>query len=616
MLARTPRPSRVLAAVARSMGLVAFLALVACEEDPNLASAWVSHLDNPNEFKEAVRNLDRIKDLKAVPAIGKAWKKWNKPSVALLAIINIARYKEPPCCEQGVTTCARELGCSDYKRVPDFVAAMPFLIEAVEQYEPSVEQSVADATVACDALGLSGSGDAIGVLVATAEKAAQKTEYAKNRVRAAAILALGKFRDPRATTTLIKILEADPEKQPIHLNAAAAIALAASGDAKALDALAKGLFIDRIYHQVRGGITRVGRPAIPKLLAMLEGKDEVTNKMAAERKFDQIAPGAVAFKAALLLGDMRSREAVGPLLALLAQPARTVGIREEAGEKIESPTTTHSGVLSALKLIGPSPEAADGVWKYAQQAGLSPDKQAQAIDVYSFLAPAGDVRSLGAGGVGGPLFAIIQNPEHDPTARLATIMAFARLAVRAEDAKMLRDLGAKYESESAIAEAKMKAAANAGDYATQKEASLISADLAATCKESSHRIDMAVECGSKPEAEQVACYANALKAKDVENGKPGLPRAERALLELYKLGPAAGGALKILLEEAGTSVRVVREMILIALPRVAGTPEKACDECEKRLALMLASQQTQTTLDALNNETRVIQNYFAWAGKK
>ena len=46
--------------------LTALLTLGACEKDPNDASTWIPKLKDANEFKEAVRNLERESEPRAL----------------------------------------------------------------------------------------------------------------------------------------------------------------------------------------------------------------------------------------------------------------------------------------------------------------------------------------------------------------------------------------------------------------------------------------------------------------------------------------------------------------------------------------------------------------------
>ncbi|RMH40027.1 MAG: hypothetical protein D6689_14960, partial [Deltaproteobacteria bacterium] len=126
-------------------------------------------------------------------------------------------------------------------------------------------------------------------------------------------------------------------------------------------------------------------------------------------------------------------------------------------------------------------------------------------------------------------------------------------------------------------------------------------------EESKWRAEVGIECGSDP-----MCYAKYLDAKDIAVGKPGLPKAERALIQLAKLGPKAAPALDALLKHVDTSERIVRQGILLALTRVAPKP---CDRCVQRLDEVIKAQENQTTLDYLTADTRIVRNYFRWAGR-
>ena len=125
--------------------------------------------------------------------------------------------------------------------------------------------------------------------------------------------------------------------------------------------------------------------------------------------------------------------------------------------------------------------------------------------------------------------------------------------------------------------------------------------------DSVHRIQIATKCRRNP-----SCYADTLDAKDIQVGKPGVPRVERALLELYQMGKKAEAVTDKLLAHAGSSERMVREGINLALPRIAPKP---CQKCIDTLATILIKQKNLTTMDALNKDTQIVYHYFLWAGK-
>src|SRR5262249_40910231 len=267
--------------------------------------------------------------------------------------------------------------------------ALPYLQDAVENFDTAASRSIDDAVVACDALGRSGDPAVVPTLINAAQKPLPKL-HPGNHVRIACTRALGNFHDPKVAEVLIRILETDPERQLIRLNAAAALALAESGDPKALPALINAMyFMPAIFQQVRQAVSRVGKPAIPVLLNLLQEKDAEVARKAKEKGFEKKAPGNIVYKAALLLGDLRAKEAI---------PYRTAALKTEpriafTDEKSGAPgPTTHDGILGALRLMM-DPGAAPAVRAYFTDAKTDDGIRPTAIDVYSMIA--GDDSGLG-----------------------------------------------------------------------------------------------------------------------------------------------------------------------------------------------------------------------------
>lgn len=565
-------------------------ATAACEKDPNDAKTWIPKLNDANDFKEAVRNLQRLKDPIAIKPLGNAWKRWNKPSNALEAIIDIAK---PVKDKTGKET-----------RKAAYADAIPFLEEAVDGFDPSVDQSIGDATKACDALGEAQDPSVIPTLVAAATKPVPMTSAA-NRVKAEAIFALGKYKQDAAVDTLIKVLETDPSAQPLALNAAAALALAKTGNPKALPALTKGMFRGPIYQQVRGGITAVGKPAVPFMEDVYAGKNPDVNQYAKDHNFAKIAPGAVKFKAALMLGDLRAFDAIPMLIAGLKDTPLPIAMHltdargnprlDDKGKPITEgdpdPVTHHNGILDALRHLGPDQRSADAVWEYYNDKNTKDDVKPLALDVYSMVLPAGDMKHKDE------LFAIFNNDKEDNlNLRFAALLAYARTARDPAEAKKLLDMAADWDKKKAEADKKQD------DDASDKAAAFSGA-----LKEAAARIQVVSESKDDP-----VTLAKTIEGKDVDVGKPGLPKAERALLELSRMGPKAAAAKDVLLKNIDTQVGIVREMLLLTLPRVVTLP---CDDCAKKMGSVIESQSKQTTLDRLTGETRIVKNYFDWAGK-
>ena len=136
------------------------------------------------------------------------------------------------------------------------------------------------------------------------------------------------------------------------------------------------------------------------------------------------------------------------------------------------------------------------------------------------------------------------------------------------------------------------------------------------------RIEIAIRC-----KQDLQCYAASLKLKPEEaaknnakyikdikdwtdDEKKGLVEAgvERAMLEIGKAGPKASGLTDTLLDAAKSDVRLVRQSVLLALPKVAKLP---CTPCVAKLDAAIKAGEGKTTLGDLNLETTMLRNYYA-----
>ncbi|HEX3765283.1 MAG TPA: hypothetical protein VHW23_41585 [Kofleriaceae bacterium] len=140
------------------------------------------------------------------------------------------------------------------------------------------------------------------------------------------------------------------------------------------------------------------------------------------------------------------------------------------------------------------------------------------------------------------------------------------------------------------------------------------------------RIEVAIRC------KDINCYAGALQLKpadaarfnasyikDIKDWTPdeqlGLVEGavERAMLELGKRGSKASSLTDKLLDSAKSDNRLIRQSVLLALPKIAAVP---CANCEAKLQDAIRAGEGKTTLGDLNLETTMMKNYFAWAGGK
>jgi HEAT repeat protein len=294
-----------------------FLGMGACTGDPNDPMTWAKKLSNIREQQEALNQLAKMGVERAKPALPSLialYKETKKPE-HLEALV---RFKDP--------------------------GLIPLYTEALDFTEDDFDRAI----VAAGALGdlREQATEAVPALM----KAVEHTLPIKSRangVRLASIRALAKIGDKRAVPSLSKILTTSADEQDFLLNMKSALALAELRDPAGIPALIKGLFMTgrgaNIFQECRLGLVRMGAPAVAPLIELLNEKNPEISEMAKKLDFEKYSPGIVPFKAAYLLGDLRSPKAVPALAARLKIPAKS-------GE--------HKAALIALGFIG-TKEAVD-----------------------------------------------------------------------------------------------------------------------------------------------------------------------------------------------------------------------------------------------------------------
>jgi hypothetical protein len=201
---------------------------------------------------------------------------------------------------------------------------------------------------------------------------------------------------------------------------------------------------------------------------------------------------------------------------------------------------------------------------------------------------------------------------HDTSKSADDIRAAAELAKKAEDSfkdakKKHRDATAPFKNLDAAAKAYK-------GYARMFQTHIARIEVALRCKN-----DMSCYVGTlKESADDAAknCTPYIHDMKDwTKDEKLGLMEGEveRAMLEIGKQGPKATSLVDTLLDAAKSDDRLVRQSILLALPKIAHVP---CDNCEKKLDAAIRAGEGKSTLGDLNLETTMLRNYFAWAGGK
>jgi hypothetical protein len=141
------------------------------------------------------------------------------------------------------------------------------------------------------------------------------------------------------------------------------------------------------------------------------------------------------------------------------------------------------------------------------------------------------------------------------------------------------------------------------------------------------RIQIAISC-----KQDITCYAATLQLKPADAATANARyirdattwpaddqlalvegSVERAMLEIGKRGTKASSLTDKLLDSARSDNRVIRQSVLLALPKIAAVP---CANCEAKLQDAIRAGEGKTTLGDLNLETTMMKNYFGWAGGK
>jgi HEAT repeat protein len=484
-----------------------------CAGDPDDATTWIKKLDDVREQKEALRNLQRLKQPVALKPLMDMYLKDKDPAVLDV----IVAYESPDA-------------------VPALIKALPY---TKENFDASAR--------AAEALGRLKASAAVDELIKMLEVPLDIKDRA-NLTKQAAIRALAKIKDARAVPALAALVEGMPDKQDLFLNKVAALALAEIPDARAVPSLLKGLFISRadgatIFQECRYALVRIGEPAVGPLVELLKENNAALNAMAKQLDFQG---GVLGYKAAYVLGDLRSPKAVAPLLARLREPDKSKA------------NMVHAEVLRALGAIAtgdPTGAAGDAIRDKLKDAKADPSVRQAACDAALL---AGDAKAI-------PLmFEIVKNAKGDANLRVAAAMSLSRL----------------------------------GDQdAFEKFAPIAKSENYAEFKEALERLQTAKACGTK-----VDCYAGKL-ASTV------LVQQEKAAFMLGLVptsAPDKQKALAALVGKLDTQEPVVRLAVLEGIKRLGGT---GCEECAKKLQTLITKEEKMTRVPAytnLVNEMRVV----------
>ncbi len=368
----------------RRLGLVvlisvAALGLVACVADPRDPNTWIKKLSDPRESKDAIMQLRRIGDPVAVPPLLELYKK-TKDGEVLRAI---ATFKD--------------------KR------SVPILVEALDFTEDSCE-GAASAATALGEIGDASAGDALVKVLA--HPLPIKTRC--NIVKLETIKALVKLKT--GADALVKTLTTPADEQDFFLNSEAAKALGEIADPKAVPALVRGLFMvgrgTDIFQPCRAALLHIGTPAVQPLIEAFQRKNEA---LEADGKKYEFRPGVIEQKTALVLGDLRAKEAAPVMLAALKKPKQ--------GD-------AQLGELYALGMIA-DPATTKDVVAILNNSAVDYTIRKSATDALNFI---GDVSALPALLNAAKTADVMKEGEKYPDVRISAALAYARLGGAAEAA--------------------------------------------------------------------------------------------------------------------------------------------------------------------------------------
>jgi HEAT repeat protein len=482
-----------------SLGLSLSLAAVGfsgCLDDPEDPKTWIKKLDDVREQKEALRHLAKLKDESSIEPLTKLFRRSKDPEH--LRVIQQIRSDK----------------------------ALDLFIEQLDYSDDSYDNASVAATgiyeiATRDDKGREAAKKAVPDLIkAVSKKLPIRTRA--NVVKVEAMRALGAIKDPSAVDALDKVLETSADDQDFFLNKQAAKHLAEFADARSVPSLIRGLWMTGrgtdIFPECRLALVRIGDPAVDKLIETMQRKNTAVEEDAKKYEF---IPGIVVQKAAILLGDLRSKKALPALLAELN--------KKDDGATAQPGVSGHQSVLQAIGFIG-DPGSVKTVIGVLSDSKRNPKARAAAAEALNLENATDGLPAMLAAAKTSFITAKGEQKEVDQekaTLAALAVTQFSRLADK---------------DESAAIEPILKP--------IPKEF----VDFAEAFQNAIERVKLAGEC-----KKDIACYGKAL-------GENKSARAERAAFSLSRLGH---DAVPVLVKNVGHKDTAVRTAVLYALTRVA-----------------------------------------------
>jgi len=310
--------------------------LVGCSENnnPETADYWLPRLEKRPERVEAIKNLARLGDKKAVPAV----LKW---------------FKEEGIWQPDAAYALGEL--KDKTVIKELIAGIDFRAGSGGDDKLARNRVRTNINIvrALAMLGAREGSEPIKRLLATGD----------DRVRDACLQSLGELGDFANTPVIVEAALSD--KEPL-VRLAAIRALGDLGDPKAVPALIQLLFFEmqnaRFYEPARYALVQIGAAAIPELQKTLR-RENATVEALRMPDGSKIADGAVEAKAASVLGSLGAREASPAIAAALA----TMYAKAKKGPK-DAPVPAYFAVVELAYALGSvgGPQAAKALLTIAK----------------------------------------------------------------------------------------------------------------------------------------------------------------------------------------------------------------------------------------------------------
>ncbi|MFO0695593.1 MAG: HEAT repeat domain-containing protein [Polyangiales bacterium] len=308
--------------------IVAALALgtVGCRPKPDDPVGQAGQLADANRRTVAIENIQRIYANALANANGDRTKPEVRAVADAVAEPLTRTFIDNPADSQNN---ARILEIMKDMRDPRTLPAL----QAALDYRRGVTESQAIAAADTIKMMEVPAGQRAGVITALM-KAFDKTRASQGQeglIQKGVVEALGSLRDRAAIPHLLRIATSENENQLFLINRLALMQVGEIGDADAVPALVKALFMRSkdlrfgMEDVAMGALVRIGRPSLDPLLATLRGQNAEANAEAARQiqllstqnmGQGMTAQGLVGERAAMALGALGFAEALDPLLGV------------------------------------------------------------------------------------------------------------------------------------------------------------------------------------------------------------------------------------------------------------------------------------------------------------